>query len=358
MLSNNGSNEYGWAHGGQAGDQTGQEYRIRPWYNGNWTHVFRHPDQRVQRLIARLAIEAALNDLIGYDQGERTTFWFALRSAGFYPADITIACESDCSSSTAAIVKAVGFILGIQALKDVDINMTTYNEEAILRAAGFQVLTDSKYRTSERNLIPGDILMKDGHTCIEVGSGNLNDFPKEDDMPSVEEVWNYNGAMSKIDGINNGMAEVKSELKDALGLLYATSPIVPFGGPVHRLYNQSNGAHAVTNSPDLILDLTGAGWQDEGEKFSLGQSGTPIYELHNPYSSDYLLTANAQEARGCVATGWRSWGIVGTDGVGAPVYRLSNRATGQHLFTTDKNEATSLVENGWTDEGTAFNSAE
>ncbi len=39
---------------------------MRSWYNRPWLVVLRHPDQKVGLKLAQLAIDAALNDRIGY----------------------------------------------------------------------------------------------------------------------------------------------------------------------------------------------------------------------------------------------------------------------------------------------------
>ncbi|MCI8425636.1 MAG: peptidoglycan-binding protein [Adlercreutzia sp.] len=172
MISNCGHDEHGACYkGGKAGDQTGTEWYLRAWYNGKWIAVYRHPDPKVRALISQLGREAALNDLIGYDQNERGTFWTQLCKVGYYPSKIKTACEADCSSGVAAIVKAVGHLLGIDKLKAVSAAMYTGNQDAVLRAAGFEKLTASKYLTGEGSLVAGDILLSKGHTCIEVGSG-------------------------------------------------------------------------------------------------------------------------------------------------------------------------------------------
>lgn len=50
-----------------------------------------------------ILIEAASNDLIGYDQDQRYAFWERLKVSGYLPPKITVACEADCSSGVAAI---------------------------------------------------------------------------------------------------------------------------------------------------------------------------------------------------------------------------------------------------------------
>ena len=163
-ISNCGHDENGGYSGGKAGDQTGTEYQVRSWYNRPWDCVLRHPKTAIQNDIAKLARQAAKNDLIGYDQDQRDTFWEQLKNAASYlPANIKTACEADCSSSTAAIVKAVGYRKKDAKLKGVSPDLWTGNMKPALKSAGFEVLTDSKYRTSQDYLMPGDILLNEAH---------------------------------------------------------------------------------------------------------------------------------------------------------------------------------------------------
>lgn len=163
-ISNSGSDENGAYRGGKAGDQTGKEWQLRSWYKRPWTHVLRYPDQNVGTLIAQLSIDAALNDKIGYDQGQRDTYWKQLKKVGYYPAKITIACEEDCTAGVNANVHAAGYLLGIKALQDIPASgIRSTNMRKNFKAAGFKVLTDSKYLTSGKYLLPGDILLYENH---------------------------------------------------------------------------------------------------------------------------------------------------------------------------------------------------
>lgn len=173
MISNCGHDENNRYSGGMAGDQTGGEWALINWYDRPWDCVLRHPDVNVRAEIAKLAKAAAQNDLIGYDQGQRYTFWEHMEASNYDPAQITIACEADCSSGVAAIVKAVGYRLGIQKLKSVSIYLTTWGLREALKTAGFEVLTDKKYRTSPDYLLAGDILLNESaHTATNVTDGS------------------------------------------------------------------------------------------------------------------------------------------------------------------------------------------
>lgn len=163
-IANSGSDEDGKLHGGQAGDQTGKEFCLRSWYKRPWTCVLRYPDIRVATLIAQLAVDAALNDKIGYDQYQRDSFWKQLKKVGYLPSRITVACEEDCTAGVNAIVHAAAYLLGIAKLKAIpETGVRSSNMRKHFSAAGFEVLTESKYLTSGSYLLPGDILLYDNH---------------------------------------------------------------------------------------------------------------------------------------------------------------------------------------------------
>ena len=186
-LSNSGHDEnYNYSNG-QAGDNTGTEWELRTWFSYPWSCVLRHPNVEVRALIAELAIEAALNNNIGYDQYERTTFWYQLAKSGYHPKNIIVPCEADCSAGVAAICKAVGYLYNDPKMKNISIDSWTGVMRSGFKSAGFEVLTASKYLNSSDYLVAGDILLNDEHhicTCISSGS------------KSGEEQTSYDGSIS------------------------------------------------------------------------------------------------------------------------------------------------------------------
>ena len=172
MISNCGHDERGSYRGGQAGDQSRDEYYVRTWYNRPWYCVLRHPDRNTGRLIAQLARDAANNNNIGYDQNQRITFYQQLSRVNWNPSSITVPCEADCSSSTAACIIAAGHKNGNRLLQNVSPYLTTFVMRGALTSAGFQCLTASQYLTSDSYLLPGDVLLKDdAHVAINLDSG-------------------------------------------------------------------------------------------------------------------------------------------------------------------------------------------
>lgn len=201
-ISNSGSDENGSYAGGKAGDQTGREWQLRSWYNRPWDCVLRHPDEKVRNLLAELAIKAALNDLIGYDQNQRETYWAHLKASNYDPAQITIACEADCSAGICANVRAAGYLLGMTALQN---HTATYtgNMKSALKAAGFQVLTDSKYRTSADYLLPGDILLNEAHhTATNITKGSKAAASKTETATTTTETGGK--YMFSVGNVQNG----------------------------------------------------------------------------------------------------------------------------------------------------------
>lgn len=247
-ISNSGSDERGKYSGGVAGDQTGKEWVVRSWYNRPWNCVLRHPVAAVREKLAVMGEAAAGNNLIGYDQGQRDTYWTALKAANYDPAKVSTACEADCSKGIIDHTRAIGYLMGMVELQKISATYTG-NMRSAYKAAGFTVLTDSKYLTSDAYLLRGDILLNDAHhaaTNLTNGSKAVTTgwqkdaqgwwyrkadgtYPKEEwyyifDSTAPDGTWYYfneNGyalinTAATIDGKNysfdqNGHATIKEE---------------------------------------------------------------------------------------------------------------------------------------------------
>lgn len=164
-MSNCGHDENGRYHGGKEGDQTGTEWYLRSWYSYPWNYVIRWKDRTLANLYADLSIEAANNNLIGYDQYERNTFWAHLKASNYRPAQITIACETDCSAGTIALIKAVGYLKGIPELQKCNATYTGDMMNYFKSTNGqkyFTILT-GKYLTNSSYAMRGDINLNTAH---------------------------------------------------------------------------------------------------------------------------------------------------------------------------------------------------
>lgn len=159
--------EKGRAYGGIAGDSTGKEVCVRSWYKGGWHTVLRPKDFRIAEKSAAACEAACNNSKLGYDQGQRNTLHKEAKAVGFDLAKISKPCECDCSS-----LMHVCAIAGGADIEYGSNGATTRNMVEKFTASGaYEALTDAKYLTSDKYLLPGDILVKSGHTVMALGYG-------------------------------------------------------------------------------------------------------------------------------------------------------------------------------------------
>lgn len=168
-ISENGN--AGWDGRARAGDQ-GREVFVRKWYNRNWDMVLRHPNEGIAERAANVAYLIAESHLCGYDQSERNTLYHALEKYKFSASDYIYSkelTETDCS----AFVTACFVCAGVGTLKYSGNAPTTRTMEKVFKNAGFIVLKDKKYLSSDEYLLKGDVLLKVGaHTVICLKSGS------------------------------------------------------------------------------------------------------------------------------------------------------------------------------------------
>lgn len=188
MISNCSISENGTAYG-KAGDQTGREWYITNWYKHKkgWNVVLRPPTRAIGRGIADNARKAANNPHNGYSQAGdwatgRTSFWRHLEASNYNADEITVDNNADCSSSTAALVKAEGYRQNNEKLKQVDINLTTWGIEEAFVKLGFTALRESKYLNGPDYLQAGDIILRtDAHVVINLDDGKYAGGGDDDD---------------------------------------------------------------------------------------------------------------------------------------------------------------------------------
>ena len=186
--------EKGGAHGGQAGDQTGRETRIQDWYASGWTCVLRPKSAAVAEQMASacetLCKNTAVGDLVGYDQWQRNTLWDELERVNWKPSLLTTKCETDCSAFMTACARCAGIDIPRVALGGGQYNapVTWTMRKAFSSTGAFDVLTDSKYLTTDKYLKRGDVLVKEpqsgGHTCMALENGSVGN-PATVSKPAV-----------------------------------------------------------------------------------------------------------------------------------------------------------------------------
>lgn len=285
MISNSGHDENGRYNGGAAGDQTGGEWALINWYSRPWNYVLRHPNANVRETLAQLSEEAARNNCVGYDQNQRTTYWTQLAKAGYRPSKITVKCESDCSAGVAANVKATGYLLGIDALENVSKDCYTGNLRVALTKAGFQVLTASKYLTSDKYLLRGDILLYEyHHTAVNVTNGSLSGATSTSSSTASSGTATGNvGTGQKWLNSNYGTL-----IKNNLGALLEVDN--SYGAESRKgalcvwkdVVNRKYGAKLTTNNFNFLDSCKKAA---KSAQISKGASGTLVYIL------EFILSA-------------------------------------------------------------------
>lgn len=206
----------------------------------------RHPNANVRKLIAQMAKNAANNDMIGYDQSQRLTFWEQLRKVDYMPEKIRVACEADCSSGVAAIVKGAGYRTNNDKMRRVSPSMYTGNERLALESAGFVALYESKYLSSDKYLLEGDILINEGtHTTINLTNGRA---ASQNGSLAVDGIWGKDTTRAvqsclclHVDGTISGQNSSMRQTNRG-GLSYASWKIGTGGSPTVKAIQKKVGA--------------------------------------------------------------------------------------------------------------------
>lgn len=167
MIGHASIDERGKATGGAAGDSTKKEVCTRTWWNGSWHTVLRPKSATLAEKSAKACEAACANDKIGYDQNQRNTLHTQAKAVGFDLAKITTPCECDCSSLMHVCAIAGGSKMAYGSNGHTTRSMVA----AFVDSGDYEKLTDSKYLTSDKYLKRGDILVKSGHTVMNLTDG-------------------------------------------------------------------------------------------------------------------------------------------------------------------------------------------
>lgn len=203
--------ENGKISGGTAGDQTRREVCTRTWYSKPWGFVLRCKDLNKAEKMAIACEQGCANDKIGYDQIQRNTLYTQAKNVNYDLSKIITACECDCSSfmTVCALAADIKIVYGTNA-------PTTSTMKTVFSATGeFDILTDSKYLSSDSYLKRGDILVKSGsHTAMVLENGTnataIQSFPSTTvkcvDVSSYQ--GNINWSLVKSSGINQAILKI------------------------------------------------------------------------------------------------------------------------------------------------------
>lgn len=159
--------ENGKLMGGQAGDQTGLEVAIEPWYpNPKKYVVARAKRASVRESIASDMEAACANDMIGYNQKGSWELYDRSKEYGWDCSKVKVASNVDCSTLVRACV-------AYALQRDIPWFSTLNEIEKLSETGEFEILRDEKYSQSPDYLLRGDILCTatQGHTLVVLDNG-------------------------------------------------------------------------------------------------------------------------------------------------------------------------------------------
>ena len=159
--------ENGKLMGGQAGDQTGLEVAIEPWYpNPKKYVVARAKRASVRESIASDMEAACANDMIGYNQARSWDLYDKSKPYGWDCSKVKVASDVDCSTLVRACV-------AYALQRDIPWFSTLNEIEKLSETGEFEILRDEKYSQSPDYLLRGDILCTatQGHTLVVLDNG-------------------------------------------------------------------------------------------------------------------------------------------------------------------------------------------
>lgn len=157
--------------GGQAGNQSGYELNIRPWYLNGWTLVLRPKSRAVAEKMVRACRAGVGNKHIGYDQGQRNTLRVYAKLTDWDLSKIADDCETDCSAFMAVCAEAAGVNMN-KAYTAGNAPATFQMRMQWGKTGAFEQLTESRYLTSPDYLLAGDVLVNEfRHTVMVLENG-------------------------------------------------------------------------------------------------------------------------------------------------------------------------------------------
>lgn len=215
--------ENGRVSGGQAGDQTGLEVAIEPWYlhSKGWV-IIRAKDSQIAEKIAADMEMACKNDLIGYDQSTSWDLYDKVRQYGWDCSRLKVAVETDCSS---LVRTCVAYATG----KNIPW-FSTLNQVIVLSDTGyFDIITDAKYTCSPDYVRRGDILCTrtQGHTVVVLDNGTAGQTATASSSKGNTSLCGT--------GIGTAVAQQAMHVRSGAGTNHASLSIISAGTAVEVL---------------------------------------------------------------------------------------------------------------------------
>ena len=281
--------------GGVAGDQTSKEVCIRTWYSKPWQFILRCKDSAKSELMAIACEKGCVNEVLGYDQNQRNTLNMQAKLVGYDLSKIKTPCECDCSSFITVCAQAAGINIPYNGT---NAPTTSTMKSAFLSTGLFEVLTESKYLTTDIHLKRGDILVKAGsHTVMALENGSAYSTPT---IPSTTlqrciDVSSYQGNINwqqvKSAGINKVILKIiRKDLNPDVKFEEYYSNCKATNIDVIGVYNYSyatTAAKAKTDAQKVLTILNGRKvkvWLDVEDKCQQGL-GSVLKDIINTYQS-------------------------------------------------------------------------
>lgn len=150
---------------GQAGDQTGQELRMAKKESTDFDFYVRFLFKTPRKLFLLNAKKCIKSDLIGYSQSDRYSFYDQLVRCK-YDLDKYLASgiktNCDCSSLVMSLINSLAARSEVYKF---DIRgFATFNMIDYFKAHPSKFVVKNIYNNTQ--LVPGDIIIKSGHTAI------------------------------------------------------------------------------------------------------------------------------------------------------------------------------------------------
>jgi hypothetical protein len=281
--------ENGKASGGSAGDQNGREVCTRDWYNKPWDVLLRPVNQSLAEKSAVACEQACANSKIGYDQGQRNSLYIEAIKVNYNLANIKTACECDCSSLMCVCAIAGGVSASL-LYKGGNMQTTRSMRNAFKATGLYEVITDSKYLTSDQYLKRGDILVKEGsHTVMVLSNGSAVSKPVEPPKPDNNGNQSYCGK-----GIGTGTALTTMNVRDTNGTAGKVVGTVAKGAKVEVLEILSNGWYKIV-------------WPGCSKGYAYTSNASNKYYTYVANSNSYKvkITASALNVRAGVGTSYK-----------------------------------------------------
>lgn len=229
--------ENGKAKGGNAGDQTKKEVCTRKWYSKPWGFVLRCKDPIKAEKMAVACERGCNNDNIGYDQNQRNTLGTQAKAVSYDLSKINVPCETDCSEFMTVCAQAAGINIPYNSG---NAPTTSTMENAFVSTGEFEVLTDSKYLTSDSYLKRGDILVKSGsHTAMALEDGEKATKSKIGvDVSSYQKQIDWNAV--KTSGVEFAILKIiRKDLEPDNQFENNWKGCMDVGMPIQGVYNYS-----------------------------------------------------------------------------------------------------------------------